>query len=403
MEVRERIEAEGARVVRRLAAIMSGDVVAYSRLMAEDEEATVRRLGACREHMRLLVERHRGRVVDFIGDNFLAEFSSVVDAVTCALLVQEGFRSSNEALPKEQRMEFRLGLHLGEVRVEDGQLYGNGVNIAARLQSLADPGGICVSQVVAREITGRIPVACDDLGERSVKNIPDAIRVFRLSEPGSERLVPASAPHGLRQRRARDAAPLVLFAVLLAFSPGFSAIARDPEGLRVVPASTSAIAILPFTDLSAAQDERYFAEGLVEQLTHTLANVRSLRVAARLSAFAVTREGRDVRTIGHLLDAETVIEGSVRKAGRLLRVTVQAICVADGYHLWSKTYDCEEADVLTIQDKIARSVAEALTAAVEGEAVGPGLCGPDGERRPPAVHTTVRSEARGSIASADAG
>lgn len=400
----ETTTAESPRIERRLAAIMSGDIVAYSRLMAADEEATVRRLRQCRERVGQFAERHRGRIVDFTGDNFLAEFASVVDAVTCALAIQKALRSSNENLPPGQWMELRLGLHLGEVRVEEGRLYGNGVNIAARLEPLADPGGICASQAVVCEVAGRAHVVCDDLGERSVKNIPEPVRVFRLREAGSRPATHASAPRRSRDRRSRPGALVALVALLTALSTaGVSAIGTDLQGLHVQPASTSAIAVLPFADMSAAQDERYFADGLVEQVTHVLANVRALRVAARTSAFAVTKADRDVRTIGRLLDAGTVIEGSVRKVDKLLRVTVQAIRVADGYHLWSKTYDYEAADTLTIQDEIARSVAETLAAQVAGEAVGPELCGPGGERRAPAVRTSLQVETRVGVANADAG
>jgi adenylate cyclase len=392
---------DGPWVERRLAAIMSGDVVGYSRLMAEDESATVWRLRACRDHVGQLVERHRGRVVDFTGDNFLAEFCSVVDAVTCALAIQKGLRSSNEKHPRGRWMELRIGLHLGEVRIEEGRLYGNGVNIAARLESLADPGGVCVSQAVVGEITSRVPVVCDDLGKKSVKNIPEPIRVFRLHALGS---AAPTAPQTHCRQRARGAALAALVAVLATLgTAAFSAIATDTDGPGVQPASMSSIAVLPFADMSAAQDERYFAEGLVEQLTHALANVRALRVAARTSAFAVTREGRDMRTIGHLLHADTVIEGSVRKTSKRLRVTVQAIRVADGYHLWSRIYDYEDVDALTIQDDIARSVADTLTPQLAREAAGPELCEPGEGQRPPRVRTHLQVETRAAIPNADAG
>lgn len=396
---RQTIEAASTGAERRLAAIISGDVVGYSRLMAADEESTVRRLRACREHVSRLVEHHRGRVADFTGDNFLAEFTSVVDAATCALAIQKGLRSSNENLPPTQWMELRLGLHLGEVRIEDARLFGNSVNIAARLEALADPGGICVSQAVVPEIAGHVPVVCDDLGKKSVKNIPAPIRVFRLHEAGSQPPRPTRVQVPFRQR-ARSAALAALAAGLATLgTAAFSAIATDLEGRGVQPAAPAAVAVLPFTDMSAAQDQRYFAEGLVEELTHALANVPALRVAARTSAFAVTRAGRDARTIGHLLHAGTVIEGSVRKTSTLLRVTVQAIRVADGYHLWSKTYDYAQANVLTIQDEIARSVAETLTTQLASESIGPEPCGPDGAL---AVRTSLKFRAGTVTANGDA-
>ncbi|MBI1816309.1 MAG: adenylate/guanylate cyclase domain-containing protein [Deltaproteobacteria bacterium] len=389
----ENIDSKRTVIERRLAAIMSGDVVGYSQLMAVDEDATVRHLRSSRECIGRLVACHHGRVVDFTGDCFLAEFPSVVAAANCTLVVQDALHSSNANLPVSRRMEFRLGLHLGEVRVEDGALYGTGVNIAARLQALAAPGGICVSQVVLREIASRVAVVCDDLGERSVKNIPEPIRVFRLRRPGSS-AVPVPIPLRPLRRRIRRAALPALLALLIPLSAAtLSAFAPGARWFGMRPASPAAIAVLPFSDMSTAQDEGYFAEGLVEQLTHALANVRSLRVAARTSAFAVTIAGRDARTIGHLLDAETIIEGSVRRAGNQLRVTVQAIRVADGYHLWSQIYDYEEADALSIQDEIARAVAETLSQQLAGEAGASELCGP-GRSRPAAAPEIVHSEAR---------
>lgn len=173
---------DGDSTERRLAAIIIGDVVAYCRLMAADEESTMHRLRACRAHVGFLVERHRGRVVDFTGDNFLAEFASIVDAVTCALAIQRDLEAAQEGLPSAQRMKFRLGLHRGPVYCEGGRLYGHSVNIAARLESLADPGGVCASREVVGEIANRVPIICDDRGERIVKNIPEPIHVFRLRE-----------------------------------------------------------------------------------------------------------------------------------------------------------------------------------------------------------------------------
>ena len=271
-----------ALIERRLAAIMSGDVVAYSRLIAEDEDATVRRLRACRALIGVLVERHRGRVVDFIGDNFLAEFASVVDAVGCALAIQRDIRAGHETLPPPRRMEFRLGLHLGEVRCEDGRLYGNCVNIAARLESLADPGGVCVSQAVAAEIANRVPVLCNDLGSRAVKNISKPVRAFRLHEGASGPKKSASTAYWARQRYGRQTTVLALLAILMAMSlRGSSTIATALQKFHGRLPSASAIVGLPSADLSARPGGRRPGERLAKQVAHALATVRLLGAADR--------------------------------------------------------------------------------------------------------------------------
>lgn len=346
---------ENAAATRRLVAVLSGDVVAYARLMATDEEVTVRGIRACRELVTRLVENRRGRLVDFTGDNFLAEFASVVDAAKCAFDIQKELASSNAHLPQHHQMQLRLGLHLGEVRIEDGRLYGSTVNIAARLESLADAGGVCASQAVVREITSRMAVTCEDRGERLVKNIPEAVRIYRLhASDGSPRVTAArSAP--FRRRAYRVVLAIMATAFITLGTAGFSATANPPADYAHATLAPG-IAVLPFAAIGDGSDERYLADGLVEQMTNALANVRTLRVVARTSAFAVASKGRDIRVIGHLLHAHTVIEGSVQRTGTYVRVTVRAIRVADGYDVWARTYDYAGSDVFAMEDQISRSV-----------------------------------------------
>ncbi len=304
-------------VERRLAAILSADVVGYSRLMAEDEGATVDTVTEYREQVPQLVERHRGRVVDFAGDNFLAEFPTATDAVACAVEIQDVLRARNVDVPTERRMEFRMGIHLGEVRVEGERIYGDGVNIAARLEGLAKPGGLSISGAVYDQVKRRSPLAFEELGAQRLKNIPDSVTVFRAM--GSATTQTSVEPVASAQ-------------------------------------SLPSVAVLPFVNMSADPDQEYFADGMAEELINALTQVEGLRVTARTSAFSFKGTSADISTIGAKLNVSAVVEGSVRKAGNRLRITAQLIDVAGGHHLWSETYDRSLDDVFEIQDEIARTI-----------------------------------------------
>jgi adenylate cyclase len=320
-------------VERKLAAILSADVVGYSRLMAEDEAETIRTLGAYRTEITHLVEHHRGRVVDFTGDNFLAEFPTALDAVECAVETQRVLTARNASLPANRRMEFRMGVHLGDVAVEDGRLYGDGVNIAARLEGLAEAGGICVSATVHEQVERKLDLDFQDLGDQSIKNIPNPVHAYRT---------------GL----------LVLFflgAVL--WNLVSNRLLPVVEPTRYGPPLTS-VAVLPFDDMSPDGDQKWLGDGMAEELIEALSRIEALLVIARTSAFA--QRGSDIATIGEQLHVGAVVEGSVRQSGDQLRVTAQLIRVADHSHLWSASYDREVADVFAIQRDIAREVAEAI-------------------------------------------
>ena len=307
-------------VERRLAAILSADVVGYSRLMAADEQATVRMITAYRTEISNLVSDHRGRVVDATGDNALAEFPTALDAVEAAVEIQKVLRVRNESQPDDRRMEFRIGIHLGDVTVEGERIYGDGVNIAARLQGMAEPGGICISGAVYEQVDSKLELRSDDLGEQTVKNIPKPVRVFRVR----------------------------------GVAPSTTSVAGAGANDR------SSIVVLPFADMSPEKDQEYFCDGMAEEVINALAQLEGLHVVARTSAFSFKGRDIDVRKIGGELGVQSVLEGSVRKAGDRLRVTAQLINVADGYHLWSERFNRQLDDVFAIQDDISASIVETL-------------------------------------------
>ncbi len=337
-------------VERKLAAILSADVVGYSRLMAEDEDETVRRLGAYRTEITNLVGEHRGRVVDFTGDNFLAEFPTATDAVEAAAEIQRVLKARNAAVPAGRAMEFRIGVHLGEVRVEGERIYGDGVNIAARLEGLAEPGGTCISDDVLHQVQRKLELDFDDLGDQTVKNIPDPVHAYRLRERAT---APAAGPR-------RSSSRLVIttgVAAVIALAAAVYWLMR-PDASTGPPLTS--IAVLPFDDMSPGQDQEYFADGMAEELINALSKVPGLRVAARTSAFAFKGKAEDIRTIGDQLNVGAIVEGSVRKAGDRVRITAQLIRVADGFHIWSDTYDRKLDDVFAIQNEIAQATVAAL-------------------------------------------
>jgi adenylate cyclase len=315
------------RIQRKLAALLSADVVGYSRLMAEDDTATIATLRAQRDTMAGLVLQHGGRVVDAVGDNALAEFPSVVDAVACALQIQQHLREANDQLDPARRMEHRMGIHLGDVVVENERLYGDGVNIAARLEPLAEPGGICISGAVHEQVRGRLEIAWEDLGERTLKNIAGPVRVLRARLTAAE---------------AEAATSLTV--------PGF--------------AGRPAIAVLAFQNMSGDVEQEYFADGIAEDLITRLAAFRQFPVIARNSSFAYKGKSVDVKQVSEELGVRYVIEGSVRKAGDRVRVTAQLIDATSGHHVWAERYDRKLEDIFALQDEIVDMVTAALEPAL---------------------------------------
>ncbi len=317
-----------AEAKRRLAAILSADVAGYSRLMGDDERATLDTLNAYRDVFRQSVARHEGRVVDTTGDSVLAVFGSVVEAVQCATDVQAELGSRNENLPDDRRMLFRIGVNLGDViEQDDGTVYGDGINIAARLESLAEPGGINISGTAFDQVLDKLDFGFDFLGEQEVKNIAKPIPVYRVLSNGGQS--PAAA------------------------TPSSGAILDRP-----------AVAVLPLTNMSGDPEQEYFADGLTEDMITALAAWRSFPVIARNSTFAYKDQSRDVRKVGSELGARYVLEGSVRKSGNRLRITIQLIDATTGHHVWAEKFDRELDDIFELQDEITQRVAATVQPAL---------------------------------------
>ncbi|MBW2233926.1 MAG: adenylate/guanylate cyclase domain-containing protein, partial [Deltaproteobacteria bacterium] len=363
---------------RRLTAILSADVVGYSRLMAADEEQTLRTIVAYREQLGVLVRQHRGRVVDAPGDNLLAEFPSALDATRCALEIQRVVGARNDPVPDERRMTFRIGIHLGDVLVEEGRLYGDGVNIAARLESLAEAGGVCISAAVHEQVCTKLEAAYVDLGERAVKNIPAPVRVYRVEPRNAhESAAPARRAPRMRTALAAGAALLLLIAVgLWASWPRPLGLVLDLTGAGAPPVDPPlpdkpSIVVLPFENMSADPEQEYFADGITEDLTTELSRNGALFVISRSSAF--TYKGRTVKVedVARELGVRYVLEGSVRKAGGRVRITAQLIDATSGFHLWSERYDrklaamSERYDrklaaIFAVQSELAEKIQTAL-------------------------------------------
>ena len=307
----------GERVERRLAAILATDVVGYSRLMGEDEEGTLAALKTLqRELIDPRVKENCGRLVKTTGDGALVEFASVVDAVRCAVEVQRAMAERNADIPAQRRIELRVGINLGDIIIDEGDIYGGGVNLAARLESLAEPGGICVSRVVRDQVCDKLDLSFEDLGEYEVKNIARPVRVY-----------------GLRIGRTPAVTALVA-----------PAIPDRPS-----------IAVLPFHNLSADPEQEYFADGMVEDIITGLSRIRWLFVIARNSSFTYKGRAVDVKRVGRELGVRYVLGGSVRKFGKRVRVTAQLIEVETGVHVWAERYDRSLRDILALQDEITLS------------------------------------------------
>jgi adenylate cyclase len=350
-------------VERKLAAILSADVVGYSRLMAEDEDATVRTLAAYREEISLLVRQHRGRVVDFTGDNFLAEFPTATDAVQGAVEIQGILKVRNAPLPADRRMEFRIGVHLGEVRTEGERIYGDGVNIAARLEGLAEAGGICISDMVQRQVEGKFELGYQDIGEQTVKNIPKPVRAYRvgIGEVSAVEEPPSTTVRAL----AGVGAVLVAVAAVAGWWLLIGGPARVEEpvptemGVLELPDKPS-IAVLPFANMSDDPGQEYFSDGISEDLITDLSRISGLFVIARNSSFVYKDRNVNVEQVGRELGVRYVLEGSVRKADDRVRITAQLVDATTGGHLWADRYDRKLEDIFALQDEVTGKIVDAL-------------------------------------------
>jgi adenylate cyclase len=343
--------------VRKLAALLSADVEGYSRLMSEDEAATVHTLTAYRAAIQTLVQEHRGRVVDSTGDNVLAEFASVVDAVQCAVAIQRDLGVRNAELPSRRRMRFRVGINLGDVIVDGERIYGDGVNIAARLESLASGGGICIAGSVYDQVKGKLALRYEALGAQSVKNIAEPVRAYRVGDELAG-AVPSPSPHEARtaiSRRQVVLAAIALLAILGAGAGAWQLLARPS-----IPASSKpSIAVLPFVNIGDVQQE-YFSDGITEDLINELARLEGLLVIARASAFSYKGKTVKPEQVSRELGVRYMLGGSVRKANNQIRITAQLVDGTTGYHVWAQSYDRDLKDVFAVQEEIARKITRAL-------------------------------------------
>ena len=316
-----------ARVERRLAAILAADIAGYSRLMGSDEEGTLAAIKACRrELIDPKLAEHRGRIVKTTGDGALIEFASAVDAIRCAMEIQRSMAQRNMDVPEEHRIEFRIGINVGDILIDEGDIYGDGVNIAARIEALARPGTICLSENAYRQVTGKLALDISDMGEQQLKNIAQPVHVYGL------------IPDGTLTRTASATLPL-------------------PD--------KPSIAVLPFQNMSGDPEQEYFADGIVEEIITALSRFRELFVIARNSTFIYKGRAVDVKQVGRELGVRYVLEGSVRKAAARVRITSQLIDAISGAHLWADRIDGAFDDIFVLQDRVTENVVGAIAPKIE--------------------------------------
>jgi len=316
-------------IKHRLAALLSADVVGYSRLMAEDEVATIRTLSAYRDKITTIVGENEGRVVDFVGDNMLADFHSALDAVGCAIDIQRALFILNAKLDQNRRMNFRIGINLGDVLIDGDIIYGDGVNVAARLEGLAESGGICISESVFTQVHNKLELGFVDMGTQTLKNIPDPVRVYRVVAQETE------TPSPMAETALQQDAKLPL------------------------PAKPS-LAVLPFANLSADSKQDYFSDGLTMDIMTALVRIPGLFLISEISMFSYKSQAPSVRELGHQLGVSHVLDGGVRKAGDRVRITARLIETSSGRQVWAERFDRKIDDIFAVQDEITEKIVEAM-------------------------------------------
>jgi TolB-like protein len=325
----------GERVERRLAAVLAADVAGYSRLMGIDEEGTLARLKAVRKTLvDPLIASHRGRIVKTTGDGMLVEFASAVDAVRGAVEVQRTMAKQNADVPQDARIELRIGIHVGDIIIDDDDIFGDGVNVAARLEGIAEPGGVCMSNDAFRQVRGKVDIVCDDMGPRPLKNIVEPMQAWRVQFTDQN---PSVGQSGSSLSQAK--AP---------FEP------------KEVAAPRLSIIVLPFTNIGIDPEQEYFVDGVTESLTTDLSRIAGAFVIARNTAFTFKGKAVDVKKIGHELNVRYVLEGSVQRGGNRFRMNVQLIDAETGNHLWAERFDKPIADLFDMQDEIVSRLANVL-------------------------------------------
>ncbi|NTV35097.1 MAG: adenylate/guanylate cyclase domain-containing protein, partial [Deltaproteobacteria bacterium] len=370
------------RAKRKLSAILSADVKGYSRLMGEDEVGTVRTLKEYREVISKLIKEYRGRVVDSPGDNVLAEFASVVDALECSIEIQRNLKIKNAALSDNRKMEFRIGVNLGDVIEDEDRVYGDGVNIAARIEGLAEPGGICISGSGFEQVRNKLPLGYQYLGEHTVKNIVQPIKVYRvLVEPEQAgKVIGEKGPKRTKWRWAAVAVAIVLVGGALSLwnlyfrPPPIEPASREKMAFPL-PDKPS-IAVLPFANMSNDPKQEFFSDGITEEIITALSKSPYLFVIARNSTFTYKGKPIKVKQASEELGVRYVLEGSVRREGERVRITAQLIDAIKGHHLWAERYDRETKEIFALQDEITMKIMTALNVTLRaGDSFGKGLTG----------------------------
>jgi adenylate cyclase len=321
---------DSERLPRKLAAILYADVAEYSRLTGEDEDATHRRLSEYLDLISSTVDQHRGRVMHYAGDAVLAMFEAVIDALSGAVAIQNELETRNQELPDERKLQFRIGVNLGDVIEDREDIYGDGVNVAARLESLADPGGICISESVRTAVGKRLELGFEFMGEQEVKNIAELVSAYRV------------VPHSPETNQATTSSP------------------RNTE----IPDKPS-IAVLPFTNMSGDPEQEYFSDGITEDIITELSRFSALFVIARHSSFVFKGQTIDLKEVGDRLGVRYLVEGSVRKAGNRVRITAQLIDATTGDHIWAERYDRGIEDIFEVQDEVTHAIVATLPGQIE--------------------------------------
>jgi len=356
---------------RKLTAILSADVVGYSRLMDDNEEATVRTLNAYRDSMRALILQHRGRVVDTTGDNLLAEFTSVVDALGCSVKIQQELSERNTDLPPERKMEFRIGVNVGDVIEEEDRIYGDGINIAARVEALAEAGSICITGRAYDQVKNKLEFGYQFLGEHSVKNIPEPVRVYKvLTEPES-----AGKVLGVKRKNRRWAALATAIALVIGIGGLAGWYLYLKQSKRIDPASLDrmaytlpdkpSIAVLPFNNLSGEPDQEYFSDGITSDIITDLSKFRGLLIISSNTVFTYKGKPVKAKKVSQELGVRYVVEGSVQKAGDKVRINAQLIDTATGHHLWAERYERNLKDIFVLQGEIVQTIVATLAIKVD--------------------------------------
>ena len=361
---------------RKLTTILSADVKGYSRLMGEDEEWTLRTLNTYKGLIRNMVGEHRGRVVGSPGDNVLAEFASVVDAVECGVEIQQVLRTKNALLPETRKMDFRIGINLGDVIEEEDSIYGDGVNIAARLEGLAEAGGICISGSAYEQIENKIPLHYDYLGEHEVKNIAKPVRVYRARIEPEPVPSPVSEEKKPERKKPSRVVLAVIVPVLIAVAAVLYQFVLRPYAPKTEVASKEktafplpnkpSIAVLPFVNMSDDPKQEYFSDGISEDIINALVRWPPILVIPRASSFIYKGKSVDVKQVGREMGVRYVLEGSVRREGNRVRITVQLIDATTLQHLFSERYEREMKDIFAIQDEITMKVLTAMQVSLYG-------------------------------------